>query len=264
MKEVLGFEIPLPPLEEQKRIVAVLDEAFAALDRARTHAETNLKNAHELFESFIESTFAAQSVANFTTLEECADVVSGYSFSSGDFASDNPVKSIKITNVGIREFVEADTARLPECFLTEYSRFSIPEGSIVVALTRSIIAGGLKVAIVPEAFSGALLNQRVAALKFSDEHALRDYLYLYLCSSSMIKYVQEKANTLMQPNLSIIDLKKLPLPMPEAMERERLVTAANQLSDEVSRLKTIYQSQAGDIADLRQSLLQKAFAGELT
>lgn len=264
MRLIKEMEFPLPPLEEQKRIVTVLDEAFTALDRARTHVETNLKNARELFESHIEAAFSTQNAKSFKKLEECVDVVSGYSFSSMDFAAENLIKSIKITNVGVREFVEADASRLPKNFLSEYSRFSIPEGSIVIALTRSIIAQGLKVAIVPKAFSGALLNQRVAALKIPEGGELRDYLYLFLCSSSMVKYVQEKANTLMQPNLSINDLKKLPVPMPEAKERKQLVATANRLSDEVSYLKKIYQEQISDIEDLRQSLLQKAFSGELT
>jgi len=51
-------EIPLPPLPEQKRIVAILDEAFAAITEARENAEKNLVNARELFESYLNGVFA--------------------------------------------------------------------------------------------------------------------------------------------------------------------------------------------------------------
>ena len=51
-KRLLSLPIPLPPLEEQQRIVAVLDEAFEGLARARAHAEANLQNARELFDSY--------------------------------------------------------------------------------------------------------------------------------------------------------------------------------------------------------------------
>ncbi|MGQ7794675.1 restriction endonuclease subunit S, partial [Faunimonas sp. B44] len=51
------LEVPLPPLEEQKRIVAVLDQAFAALDRARAHAEANLADARALFGSWLNAAF---------------------------------------------------------------------------------------------------------------------------------------------------------------------------------------------------------------
>ncbi len=263
-KTIKSIDFPLPPLKEQQRIVAVLDEAFEGLARARAHAEANLKNARDMFESFIERNVAAPGGCEFLKLAELADVVSGYSFSSGDFASDNPVKSIKITNVGLREFVEADTARLPKSHLSQFERFSVPEGSIVIALTRTIISGGLKVAIVPKSFSGALLNQRVAALKVSNDNSLRDYLYLFLSSSVVAKYVQDKANTLMQPNLSINDLKALPIPNLDGPRQKDIVERAACLREQVSELQAQYQSRLRDLDDLRQSLLQKAFAGELT
>lgn len=51
------IEIPLPPLSEQQRIVSILDEAFAAIAKAKANAEQNLKNAKELFESYLQGVF---------------------------------------------------------------------------------------------------------------------------------------------------------------------------------------------------------------
>ena len=57
-KEMLANTLlPLPPLEEQRRIVAVLDEVFEGLDRARAHAKANLQDARELFESYLADRF---------------------------------------------------------------------------------------------------------------------------------------------------------------------------------------------------------------
>jgi len=55
---VKSVKIPLPPLPEQKRIVAILDEAFVAIATAKENAEKNLQNARELFESYLQSVFA--------------------------------------------------------------------------------------------------------------------------------------------------------------------------------------------------------------
>jgi len=55
--QIESIEIPLPPLTEQQRIVAILDEAFAAIENARTNAEQNLKNAKALFESYLQGVF---------------------------------------------------------------------------------------------------------------------------------------------------------------------------------------------------------------
>jgi type I restriction enzyme S subunit len=55
--QIEAIEIPLPPLQEQQRIVAILDEAFAAIAKAKANAEQNLKNAKELFESYLQGVF---------------------------------------------------------------------------------------------------------------------------------------------------------------------------------------------------------------
>ncbi len=53
-------ELPIyaPPVNEQKRIVLILDQAFADIEKARTNAEQNLKNTHELFESYLQQVFS--------------------------------------------------------------------------------------------------------------------------------------------------------------------------------------------------------------
>ena len=73
-KEMLArTSIPLPPLEEQQRIVAVLDEAFEGLARARAHAEANLQNARELFTSLLDEVFAQESWPEFELVELAND-----------------------------------------------------------------------------------------------------------------------------------------------------------------------------------------------
>jgi type I restriction enzyme S subunit len=61
--DLAGLEVPLPPLDEQKRIVAVLDQAFAVLDRAHANAEANLEDARGLFLSSLRDVFLNRSAA---------------------------------------------------------------------------------------------------------------------------------------------------------------------------------------------------------
>lgn len=257
--------IPTPPIAEQKRIVALLDEAFEGIDSAIANTEKNLANARELFESYLNAIFTRKG-DNWIEkpIDEISEVVSGYSFKSKDFSSSNSLKSIKITNVGVKEFIVDSGNYLPEGLVNSHRKFAVPAGSIVIALTRTIISSGLKVAVVPDEYHLALLNQRVAAIKADQKLMSQQFLFSYLCTSQVIEYVQSKVNTLMQPNLSINDLKKLLVPVPSLEEQSQIISGIEDLHKNIQCLEAIYQRKLATLNDLKQSILQKAFSGELT
>lgn len=263
LERLKTITLPVPDLREQKRIVAILDEAFAGINQAIANTEKNLAHARELFESYLNSAFESNSW-QLSNLENISNIINGYSFKSTDFSSKAGLKSIKITNVGVREYIEDESNYLPNEFSEAFKKFSIPAGSIVVALTRSIISSGLKVSIVPLAAHNALLNQRVAAIIPNNKKINTDFVYYYLCSKTVFDYVKSKANTLMQPNLSLGDLKSLPVPYPQLDEQKVIVTRLHELNESKILLLNIYQQKLQSLAELKQSLLQTAFSGELT
>ncbi|MBW7844184.1 MAG: restriction endonuclease subunit S [Bacteroidia bacterium] len=257
------IEIPFPKsLPEQQRIVSILDKAFAAIDKAKANAEQNLKNAKELFESYLQGVFEN---GNWETkkIQEVTKVINGYAFASKDFKPTNTIKSIKITNVGVKEFVEEADNYLPEKFKDTLKEVQVREGNIVIALTRTIISAGLKVAVVPESYDGALVNQRVAALMPKGNLINQKYVYYYLTTSGVAKYVLEHVNTLMQPNLSINDLKNMPIPCPNLKVQQTIVRQLDALRAETQKLEAVYQQKIANLEELKKSILQKAFAGEL-
>lgn len=261
-----NYPIPFPKsIQEQQRIVTILDEAFAAIDKVKANAERNLNNARELFESHLHETFKTSfDDFNSKELAQVSKIISGYAFSSKDFKPNNLLKSVKITNVGVREFIEEVDNYLPSKFGEIYKEFRVKENDIVIALTRTIISAGLKVAVIPNNYDGALLNQRVAAIVPNETLIDRRYLYIFLTTKRVTDYVLDHVNTLMQPNLSISDLKKMPVPLPNLENQKQIVTKVDLLSQEVEKLETIYQRQIDNLEELKRSLLQKAFSGELT
>jgi type I restriction enzyme S subunit len=257
-------ELLIPPLPEQERIVGILDEAFEGIAEATAQAEKNLHNARELFQSVLQSTFSQKGDDWVEQpIEELCRVVNGFAFKSTDFSSSKGVRSIKITNVGVDEFVCEDGNRLPVNFASSRKEVQVTEGNIVIALTRSIISTGFKVALVPSEYDGALVNQRVAALEAKSEKTSESYLYAYLRTQLVIDYVKERVNTLMQPNLSIKDLRAMPVPTPPLPTQQAIVEKLDALSEETKRLEAIYERKQAALSELKQSLLQKAFAGEL-
>ena len=265
LNQIRNFPIPLPPLPKQKRIVAILDESFESISKAKENAEKNLKNAKEIFESYLQNVFENKGEGGEgKKIHEITKVINGYSFNSKDFSSKNVIKSVKITNVGVKEFIEETDNYLPEKCKETLKEFQVKEGNIVIALTRTIIAAGLKVAVVPKSYDGALLNQRVAALIPNDKSINQQYLYHFLCTDTVIKYVTTNVKTLMQPNLSINDLKNLIVPCPSLSEQQSIVTKLDAISQETKRLKAIYEKKLADLDELKKSILQKAFEGALT
>jgi type I restriction enzyme S subunit len=263
--QVRQQQISFPPLPEQKRIVAILDEAFAGIDAAVANTKKNLANARELFESYLNAVFTRKGEGWVEKkLETVSSILNGYAFKSTDFSTKAGVKCIKITNVGVRKFICDSDVYLPDSFSAKYDAVSVKEGSIVLALTRTIIAGGLKVAVVPAEYGGALLNQRVASIISNEVQLNGAFLFAYFSTQTVVDYVKERVNTLMQPNLSITDLRSMLIPVSPRYEQDKITEQLDVLREETQHLETIYKQKLAALAELKQSLLQKAFAGELT
>ena len=259
------IQVPIPRFSEQQQIVSILDEVFAAIDQAKENLQRNLQNARELFKGKLNSIFTTKGTDWVERrIENVSKVVNGFSFKSNDFSPKNKIKSVKITNVGVKEFVEETDNYLPESFSKTYSEYSVQEGNIVIALTRTIISNGLKVAVVPESYEGALINQRVAALVPDTKIVNQRFLYNFLCTDSVMKYVKANVNTLMQPNLSINDLKKMPINLPSLQSQKKIILQLDKLSTETKALENIYQQKLDHLEDLKKSILKKAFSGELS
>lgn len=262
--QIKEIKIPIQPANEQKRIVEKLDTLLTRIDTAIEHLQESVTLADALSQNGLDVYFAELTETNpELTLSKLADFISGYAFKSGDFTSESGIKPIKITNVGVNEFSENAEEFLPVSYESEYQRFAAKENDIVIALTRPIINGGLKVCRVPESYSGALVNQRVAAITSHNRHVL-DFIYLYLQSSRTKNYVLEKSKSLNQPNLSITDLKNLILPLPTDEEAiAKAVSDCNALISKARNTKTEVLRKIVLLNQLKASILDSAFKGEL-
>jgi restriction endonuclease S subunit len=221
-----SIEIPNPSIETQNQIVEELDGYQKIIDGCRQVIE-NYKPSIDIDPSW-----------EMTELKDLSDkIISGYSFDSKDFTEKKGVQVIKITNVGINKFEEKSESFLPSNYLEKHNEFVINKGDIVVALTRTIISGGAKVSIVPDTFNKSLLNQRVAAIRINDIE-LKKYIYITLQSKIFYSYVENKSSTLMQPNLSINDLKKYPIYLPKKNKIKEIV---EEFDSEMNAIDTNYK-----------------------
>ena len=245
--DIAPFQIPLPPLEEQKRIVSILDEAFEGLDRARENAEANLKSARELFDTTFNTLLTS-------TKDE---VAAEWSISSlGELCENLDSKRVPITKnqrvegpipyygaSGIVDYVQGHLFNEPLLLISE-------DGANLLARTY------------PIAFSikgKTWVNNHAHVLRF-DTAETRRFVELYLNSIPLDPYISGMA----QPKLNQKKLTEIPIPIPNLLEQRRIIGLMDKCSDGYFKLESSYQTKLQDISDLRQSLLQKAFAGELT
>jgi type I restriction enzyme S subunit len=261
---VRELQVPLPTMIEQKRIVAILDEAFEDIATAKANVEKNLRNSRDLYDCQLEALFESGTGQWLErALAHVATIINGYAFKSTDFQSTPGIRSIKITNVGVREFVDDAKNYLPAAFSVRHAGVAVHRGSIVLALTRTIIAGGLKVSVVPDDFHGALLNQRVAAIQPHAGDLETRFLFSYLSTRRVMNYVKSRVNTLMQPNLSIGDLRLLPVPLPGIAAQREHVASLDRFIEHSQRLESAYLRKLAALDELKKSLLHQAFTGAL-
>ncbi|MCR9276183.1 restriction endonuclease subunit S [Mameliella sp. LZ-28] len=259
--QLQDFSISLPPLEEQRRIVAVLDEAFEGLASARAHAEVNLHNARELFDTLVDEVFVDDDI----TPTPLAGLVSddctlsyGIVQPGGDVEHGLPI--VRPTDFGPREIFLEGLKRIDPAKAAGYARTELQGGELLLCVRGTTGSIGL----ASEELAGANVTRGIVPVRFDPRKILPGFGYFQFRS----RFVQEQiaAGTygaaLMQINIR--DLRKLQLYAPPVDRQEKALARLRQTEELCLQLELAQSANLQDLDDLRQSLLQKAFAGELT
>ncbi len=252
--------MPLPPLDEQKRIVAILDQAFAALDRARALAEANLADARALFKIKLDSTFKS-----FASKECRIDEL----FEVG---SSKRVLKSEWKDSGVPFYRGREVTRLAqegrvdnELFISEShydelaAKTGVPSPGDILITAIGTIGNAY---IVQEGDRFYFKDASVLWMRRTSE-VLSAYVKLWIRSSSFYDQL-ERGNGATVDTLTIGKLQGLLIPNFPEKDQERIVEDLIALERKVGCLESLYKSKLTDLANLRQSLLQKAFSGQLT
>ena len=249
------LQIPLPPLPEQQRIVSILDEAFAAIAKAKANAEQNLKNAKELFESYLQGVFEN---GNWETkkLNEITEVKDGthdspkYIKEGIPFITQKNIKPNGLSFDDTKFITDTDHEKF-------YKRSNVAYGDILISM---IGANRGMAAIVDDKRVFSIKN--VGLIKSSDSINM-NYLLYFLKSSLAMKYVLYMSNGGAQEFVGLTALRSFPIPFPTLKEQQTIVRQLDALRAETQKLEAVYQKKLDDLEELKKSILQKAFAGEL-
>ncbi|MEL0650758.1 restriction endonuclease subunit S [Algibacter sp. TI.3.09] len=184
-------------------------------------------------------------------LGEVFKIFNGYAFSSKDSTSEG-VLWVKIADVGIQEMKNDSISFLPYSFLEKHKKFILEKGDYILALTRPILNGKLKIARVNEFFSNSLLNQRVGKIVTENN---KDFVYFLLQQDFLIKSIENNIAGSDPPNLSPSEINNLKVMIPELKEQKKI---ANYLSAIDLKIEAV-QTQITKTQAFKKGLLQQMF-----
>lgn len=255
-------EIPLPPLPEQERIVAILDEAFAALAKAKANAEQNLKNAKELFESYLQGVFENENWGK-TSIKNEIELIVGFAFKSKGYTElQDDILLVRGDNIMQGYFRWDDAKRWTKAEYSDLTKYQLQENDILLAMDRPWVKAGLKIARISKAELPALLVQRTACLR-TKEKLDNTFLFHLMNSNRFMKYLVDVQTGIGVPHISGQQILDFEFRKPSMNEQQSIVQKLDALSVETKRLEAIYEKKIEDLAELKKTILQKAFNGEL-
>ncbi len=258
LAQVHAFQIPIPPLPEQQRIVTILDKAFEGIAAAKTNAEKNLQNARALFESQLQSVFTQQGSGwTHKTLEEVANI-----FGRGK-SKHRPRNEPKLYG-GKYPFIQTGDIRNSNHFITEYSQTYSeaglaqsklwPKGTICITIAANIAETGILGfdACFPDSVIGIVVNPKEAEVGFVE----------YLLQSFKAR-LQAMGKGSAQANINMGTFEHEHFPFPPVAEQNRIVAKLDALREETESLANVYQRKLTALEALKKSMLHQAFTGKL-
>lgn len=254
--KVRDFEIPFPPLEDQQRIVALLDEAFDGIATARACAEKNLQNARAIFETHLQSVFTHRGTGWFE--KRLADVCA----ITSKLVDPRKPEFLDLTHVGAGNiesktgaFVELKTAR-EEGLIS--GKFLFDETMVLYSKIRPYL---MKVAR-PD-FSG-LCSADMYPLAPNPGETDKNYLFHLLLSKHFTDYAIEGSARAGMPKVNREHLFEFRVCLPSVSKQREIAAKLDALHEETQRLESLYQRKLTALNELKNSLLHQAFSGQLT
>lgn len=250
------YEVSYPDTPEQKRIVAILDEVFADIEQVRAKTEQNLKNARELFESYLQQVFSQRGKGwvEYKMSEVCTITSKLIDPKDSEYLDLPHVGAGNMVS-GSGELVDVKTAREEGLISGKF-----PFDSTMVLYSK--IRPYLMKVCRPD-FSG-LCSADVYPLVPIDGLLDKDYLFYLLLSQDFTEYAVSGSGRAGMPKVNRTHLFNYLLSVPSIESQREYVVKMDQILEYSQTLESVYSLKLKSLDELKKSILQKAFSGELT
>lgn len=258
--EVRSQQISYPSLQEQRRIVTLLDEAFADIAIAKANAEKNLQNARELFNSHLDAIVVhAQENGEIVALSELAtDITDGDHMPPPKVEHGLPFITIGNIDKQTRSIDFADTFKVPREYFDGLKANKKPmRGDVLYTVTGSF---GIPVLVEDDA---EFCFQRHIGLIRPKADVDSTWLHYLLQSPQVFNQAADGATGTAQKTVSLKVLRNLQVPRIFPKDQLAHVETLRSVEAECRRLESIYRQKLTALDDLKKSLLHQAFSGQL-
>lgn len=261
------FEVSYPEsVDEQKNIVATLDQVFSDIDRAKVIAEKNLENAKELFESYLHEAYSN----NDFTEEPLGNIVEVLT----DYHANGSYKILKqhvelketedyawmVRSTDFEKGFKNNKRYINESAYRYLKKTPLFGGEIIM----SKIGNAGKVYFMPKANRPCSLAMNLFLIRLNPEIANNEYVFRYLNSVIGKKQIKPLLNGAATQTITKDSVRSLRVPLPPLNVQKDVVDKLNEIEKQVRWLENVYQKKLIAIDELQKAILQKAFTGELT
>ena len=268
LKEVF---ISLPPLPEQHRIIAKIEELFSELDKGVESLKTAQEQLKIYRQSVLQRAFEGKLTKNenrnmsLVRLEEVCDFITkGTTPAKKDlFQGSGDVPFIKVYNLTFRghlDFAIDPTFVSRTTHNTVLARSKVLPGDVLMNIVGPPLG---KVAIVPNRFPEWNINQAIARFRCK-KVLFNKFLTHYLMSSTTVEKIKSKSKaTAGQFNLTLEICRDIELLLPSLSDQHQIVAEIESRLSVCDKLEESIAQSLLQAEALRQSILKKAFAGKL-
>lgn len=246
------------PIAEQKRLVAILNGAFKVIDAAKQCAEINLQNARTLFESHLQSVVAAPSGDwEAKTLRQLTTILGDGLHGTPEYSVDGEYYFINGNNLNNGKItIKENTKRVS---VVEYEKYKkeLNERTVFVSINGTL--GNVAF------YNNEKIILGKSACYFNlIEGVDKNFIKYVLQSPYFVKYAHKEATGATIKNVSLKTMKDLKIHLPSLRLQQKIVSRLDNLRAETQRLESVYRRKLAAFDELKKSLLQRAFNGELT
>jgi type I restriction enzyme S subunit len=246
-------------IAEQRRIIAILDEAFEGIATAKALAEKNLLNARDVFESHLAQVFSARHTgwSDRVLSSLCIRITVGHVGSMANLYKPSGIPFLRSQN--IRPFLVSmeNMVYIDEEFHASLGKSSLYAGD--VAIVRTGYPG--TAAVIPESLGVANCSDLVIVKPGPEVDPY--FLAAFFNSSFGKGLVSGKLVGAAQKHFNVGAAKEVVLHLPPLFEQRAIVAAAMDIRDETERLANLLRRKLAALDELKQSLLHQAFSGQL-